>query len=135
MMSASGDISPQLLEQELEAYLANCDVVEAAIIATLDGRLCAQRQRGAFEVERTAVMGTSLMALGDTISAELALGTCEILIAESQGGLVVFNHIARAFVLISVTHSKNGLGALLSWARRTAVDIAEKHLTGHTVAL
>jgi predicted regulator of Ras-like GTPase activity (Roadblock/LC7/MglB family) len=135
MPSASGDIDPQVLEQELDAYLSNCDVVDAAIIATLDGRLRAQRQRGSFEAERTAVMGSSLMALGDTISAELALGPCEIVIAESQGGLVVFNHIRGAFVLISVTQSKSGLGSLLSWARRTAEDIAQKHLTGQGVTL
>lgn len=135
MPSRPDDIDPGLLEQELDAYLANCDVVDAAIIATPDGRLRAQQQRGAFEVERAAVMGSSLMALGDTITAELGIGACESVIAESQYGLVLFNHVQGVFVLISVTKSKNGLGALLSWARRTADDIARKHLAGHGVSV
>jgi predicted regulator of Ras-like GTPase activity (Roadblock/LC7/MglB family) len=126
MSSCPEAIEVQILEQELEAYLANCDVVDAAIIATPDGCLRAQQQRGAFEVERAAVMGSSLMALGDTITAELGIGACEVVIAESQFGLVLFNHVNGALVLISVTKSKNGLGALLSWARRTADDIAKK---------
>lgn len=135
MPSVPEDIDPRVLEQELDTYLSNCDVVDAAIIATIDGRLRAQQQRGAFEVERAAVMGSSLMALGDTITAELGLGACEIVIAESQDGLVLFNYVQGAFVLISVTKSKNGLGALLSWARRTAEDIAKKHLSSHRVTV
>lgn len=133
MSAVPEDIDPRVLEQELETYLSLCDVVDAAIIATSDGRLRAQQQRGAFEVERAAVMGSSLMALGDTITAELGIGACEIVIAESQYGLVLFNHVQGAFVLISVAKSRNGLGALLSWARRTAEDIARKHLTSHAV--
>lgn len=128
MSSASEDIDPRILEQELDLYLANCDVVEAAILATPDGCLRAQQQRGAFEVERAAVMGSSLMALGDTITAELGLGACENVIAESEHGLVLFNHIQGVLVLISVTKSKSGLGAMLSWAKRTAEDIARRHL-------
>ncbi|MGA6829137.1 roadblock/LC7 domain-containing protein [Nitrospira sp. NS4] len=133
MPSVPEDLDPRVLEQELDTYLSNCDVVDAAIIATLDGRLRAQQQRGAFEVERAAVMGSSLMALGDTITAELGIGACEVVIAESQYGLVLFNHVQGVCVLISVTKSKNGLGALLSWARRTAEDIARKHFTSHRV--
>jgi len=111
--------------RELDSYLSNCEVVELAVVTTPDGRLCAQRQRGAYETESTAVMGSSLMALGDTILAELRLGTCDTVIAESSQGLVLFNHIGNAFVLVSMTQSKNSLGSLLSWARRTADDIVQ----------
>ena len=111
--------------RELENYLSNCEAVELAVITTPDGRLRAQRQRGAYETELTAVMGSSLMALGDTILAELRLGHCETVIAESPQGLVLFNHIGSAFVLVSMTQTKNSLGSLLSWARRTAEDIAQ----------
>ena len=118
--------------RELDTYLSNCEVVELAVVTTSDGRLCAQRQRGAYETESTAVMGSSLMALGDTILAELRLGTCDTVIAESAQGLVLFNHIASTFVLVSMTQSKNSLGSLLSWARRTADDIAQGLSSGKT---
>jgi len=122
-----GEAEQQIVfERGLEHYLDKCDVLELAVISTLDGRLRAQKQRSTFETEQTAVMGSSLMALGDTILKGLELGDCETVIAESQQGLVLFNHIAGSFVLVSVTRSKNGLGFLLSWARRTAEDIAQQ---------
>lgn len=125
-MAPSGEDEQRIFERELETYLNQCDVLELAVISTLDGRLRAQKQRGAFETEQTAVMGSSLMALGDTILSGLELGVCETVITESRQGLALFNHIAGSFVLISVTRSKNGLGSLLSWARRTAEGIAQQ---------
>lgn len=119
------DIEAAVFGRELEQYLSNCEAVELAVVTTPDGRLRAQRQRGAYETEVTAVMGSSLMALGDTILAELRLGSCDTVIAESAQGLVLFNHIGSTFVLVSMTQSKSSLGALLSWARRTADDIAQ----------
>ena len=124
-MAPLGEVEQRVFERELETYLDKCEVVELAVISTLDGRLQAQKQRATFETELTAVMGSSLMALGDTILNGLHLGTCETVIAESQQGLALFNHIAGSFVLISVTRSKNGLGSLLSWAKRIAEDIAQ----------
>ena len=110
---------------QLQELFQNCDVVDAAMVSTLDGRLCAEKQRAECASERVSVMGSSLMALGDTILAELRLGACDTVIAESAQGLVLFNHIASAFVLVSMTQSKSSLGSLLSWARRTADDIAQ----------
>ncbi len=124
-MPLPDDHDAAVFGRELDTYLSNCDAVALAIVTTPDGRLCAQRQRGAYETESTAVMGSSLMALGDTILAELRLGTCDTIIAESPQGLVLFNHIGSTFVLVSMTQSKNSLGSLLSWARRTADDIAQ----------
>ncbi len=53
------DIEPSMLEQELDLYLQRCEAVDAAVIATADGRLRAQRHRATFDGERTAVMGSS----------------------------------------------------------------------------
>jgi len=124
-MPLPDDHEAAVFARELDQYLANCEAVTLAIVTTPDGRLRAQRQRGAYETDLTAVMGSSLMALGDTILAELRLGACDTVIAESAQGLVLFNHIASAFVLVSMTQSKSSLGSLLSWARRTADDIAQ----------
>jgi predicted regulator of Ras-like GTPase activity (Roadblock/LC7/MglB family) len=131
-MPSPDDNESTVFARELENYLLNCEAVDLAVITTPDGRLRAQRQRGAFETESTAVMGSSLMALGDTILAELRLGPCETVIAESSQGLVLFNHIASSFVLVSMTQSKHSLGSLLSWARRTADDIAQGLPLGKT---
>ena len=110
---------------QLQELLQNCDVVDAAMVSTLDGRLCAEKQRTECASERVSVMGSSLMALGDAIAKELAHGVCDIIISENANGLVLFNHINDDFVLICVSGSKNGLGSLLSWARSTAQRTAE----------
>ncbi|MDH4188374.1 MAG: hypothetical protein OEV08_15400 [Nitrospira sp.] len=110
---------------QLQNLFQNCDVVDAAMVATLDGRLCAEKQRADYPSERAAVMGSSLMALSDAIARELSLGFCDIVISENEKGLVLFNHINNDFVLICVTASKNGLGTLLSWARATAQETAK----------
>lgn len=111
--------------RELDQYLSNCEAVELAVVTTPDGRLRGQRQRGAYETEVTAVMGSSLMALGDTILAKLRLGACDTVIAERAQGLVLFNHIGSTLVWVSMPQSKSSLGSRLSWARRTAADIAQ----------
>lgn len=110
---------------QLQELFQNCDVVDAAMISTLDGRLCAEKQRAECASERVSVMGSSLIALGDAISRELAHGACDIVISENANGLVLFNHINDDFVLICVSASKSGLGSLLSWARSTAQKTAE----------
>jgi len=109
---------------QLQDLFQNCDVVDAAMVSTLDGRLCAEKQRAECASERVSVMGSSLMALGDAIARELAHGVCDIIISENANGLVLFNHINDDFVLICVSSSKNGLGSLLSWARSTAQKTA-----------
>ncbi|WP_455389551.1 roadblock/LC7 domain-containing protein [Petrachloros mirabilis] len=110
---------------QLQTLFKNCDVVDAAMVSTLDGRLCAEKQRADYPSERAAVMGSSLMALGDAIAKELSLGICDIIISENENGLVLFNHINEDFVLICVTASKSGLGSILSWARVTAQETAK----------
>ncbi|MDH4186030.1 MAG: hypothetical protein OEV08_03445 [Nitrospira sp.] len=107
---------------QLQTLFKNCDVVDAAMVSTLDGRLCAEKQRADYPSERAAVMGSSLMALGDAIARELSLGLCDVIISENEKGLVLFNHINDDFVLICVTSTKSGLGSILSWARVTAEE-------------
>ena len=113
------------LTTRLDTLLKNCDVLDAAVVATIDGHLCAMRQRTEFPLERLATMGSSLMALGDTITAELSMGHCDKIISENQNGLVSFMHINNELVLISLTRHKTGLGMLLTHSRNCAQDMAK----------
>ncbi|MBX3235545.1 MAG: roadblock/LC7 domain-containing protein [Nitrospiraceae bacterium] len=108
----------------LAALCASCDAADMVMVATLDGRLVAEQQRKNHHGERAAVMSSSLMALGDAIAKELSLGTCQIIISENDKGIVLFKHIAQDFVLVCLTESSGGLGALLSWTKRSAEDMA-----------
>lgn len=114
-----------LLTTHLKSLLDTCSVIDAAVVATMDGHLCATEQRTAYSMDRLATMGSSLMSLGDTITAELKMGTCKNLIAENQSGIVAFMHVNENLVLISLTTAQTGLGMLLSHSKKSAAKMAE----------
>jgi predicted regulator of Ras-like GTPase activity (Roadblock/LC7/MglB family) len=112
------------LEQRLSKLIEQCSAVDAAVVATLDGYTCAMKQRSQqYPLERLATMGSTLMSLGDTITAELRLGTCDNIISENKNGIVAFMHIDDNLVLITLTTQKNALGMLLSHSRRCAEEL------------
>jgi len=113
------------LEIRLNTLLDDCDVIDASLVSTMDGHLCAVKQRSNMAVERLAIMGSSLIALGDAITEELKMGTCDKIISENQNGIVAFMHIDEDLVLVTVTTNKNGLGMLLSHARRCAKEMLD----------
>jgi hypothetical protein len=114
----------QKITRRLMKLLDDCDVIKASVVTTMDGNMCANYQRSEFPMERLATMGSSLMALGDTITAELALGHCDKIISENQEGIVAFMHINNDLVLITITTQKSGLGMLLTYSRSCAQELA-----------
>ena len=112
------------LEQRLTQLLETCQVINAAVVATLDGHLCTMKQRQhQYPLERLATMGSTLMALGDTITAELHMGSCDNLISENKNGIIAFMHINDNLVLVTLSLQKNALGMLLSHSRRCAEEM------------
>ena len=120
------DIATQELEQQLADLLERCPPICAAVIVTVDGYTCAMKQRTTdqYSLERVATMGSTLMSLGDTLTAELKMGHCENIISENQEGIIAFMHINTDLVLVSMTTEKNALGMLLSYSRKCAEAMA-----------
>lgn len=122
-------LAPAIVKQveiRLDKLLEMCGAIDAAVVATLDGHMCAMRQRQkSYSLERLATMGSTLMSLGDTITAELTMGACDNIISENRNGIVAFMHINDDLVLVSLTTSKNSLGMLLSHSRNCAQDVAK----------
>jgi predicted regulator of Ras-like GTPase activity (Roadblock/LC7/MglB family) len=122
-------LAPQLitkLDQRLAKLLEDCSVINAAVVTTADGHMCAMRQGNQdYPLERLATMGSTLMSLGDTITAELKMGTCDNIISENKQGIVAFMHINNNLVLVTLTVQKNALGMLLSHSRRCAEEMAQ----------
>jgi len=110
----------------LERLLRDCDDIHAALVVTVDGNMCAMQQKKNYTLERLASMGSSLMSLGDTITAELKMGVCNNIISENEQGIIAFMHINDKLVLISITTHKNALGMLLSHSRRCAQNMAQE---------
>ncbi len=111
--------------QLLKSLLQNTSEICAAVVTTLDGHLCAKEQRDEYALERLATMGSTLMSLGDTITAELKMGACRNIISENEGGIVAFMHINQDLVLVTLTQQLNALGMLLAHSRRCAAEIAK----------
>jgi len=107
----------QIIEQNITELLDRTDVIKAAVVVTVDGHLCATAQQQDYPLDRLATMGSSFMSLGDTITAELSMGTCQNIISENQQGIVVFMHINSSLVLITLTSDQHALGTLLSYSR------------------
>ncbi|EIJ42188.1 hypothetical protein BegalDRAFT_1291 [Beggiatoa alba B18LD] len=114
------------VELRLGKLLDDCNAIDASVVATLDGHLVAMRQKAnQYSLERLATMGSTLMSLGDTITAELRMGNCENVISENKGGIIAFMHVNKDLVLVSLTTHKNALGMLLSYSRRYAEELAQ----------
>ncbi len=115
------------LEQQLEYLLERCQSIVAAVVVTVDGYTCAMKQRvtDQYSLERAATMGSTLMSLGDTMTAELKMGSCKNIISENQHGIVAFMHINNQLVLVSLTTETNALGMLLSHSRKCAETMAK----------
>ncbi len=119
------NIDTEQTHQLLKALIEKSSEINAAVVTTLDGHPCAKEQRDDYALERLATMGSTLMSLGDTITAELKMGTCRNIISENEGGIVAFMHINEDLVLITLTQQLNALGMLLAHSRRCAADIAK----------
>jgi predicted regulator of Ras-like GTPase activity (Roadblock/LC7/MglB family) len=115
----------QLLNNKLQTLLENSEEIAAALVTTVDGHLCAMYQRQNYPLDRLATMGSSLMSLGDTITAELKMGSCRNIISENESGIVTFMHVNNSLVLVTITLQKNALGLLLAHSRKTAEEMAK----------
>jgi predicted regulator of Ras-like GTPase activity (Roadblock/LC7/MglB family) len=115
----------QFLNNKLQTLLENSEEITAALVTTVDGHLCAMHQRKNYPLDRLATMGSSLMSLGDTITAELKMGSCRNIISENESGIVTFMHINESLVLVTITLQKNALGLLLAHSRKAAEEMAK----------
>lgn len=115
-----------VLKNRLEELVSLGGPVEAALAVTTDGHMMASAQRKEFSLKRLAAMGSTLMSLGDTITKELQMGSCNNIISENEYGIVVFMHITKNLVMVSLTSSSgSGLGMLLSSSRNCVGNIIQ----------
>ncbi|MDI1300833.1 MAG: roadblock/LC7 domain-containing protein [bacterium] len=122
-----------VLQTRLEELVNEGGQVEAALAVTTDGHMVASAQRKEYSLKRLAAMGSTLMSLGDTITKELQMGSCKNIISENEDGIVVFMHITKNLVMVSLTSSRGGLGLLLSSSRNCIGSIIQDIKNQNTV--
>lgn len=126
MKDMLNDEKKNLITQALQALVQGNEAVGAALAVSVDGHLVAGHAEGERPIKRLATMGSTLMSLGDTISRELAMGECNNVIAENESGTVVFMHINKELVLVSLTDKLSSLGMLLSASRHCAQSLQKQ---------
>ena len=129
----SSEAIKELIKSRLEELVTEGMHIDAALAVTVDGHMVASAQKKDLSLKRLAAMGSTLMSLGDTITRELEMGSCKNIIAENEGGIVVFMHITKNLVMVSLTASGSGLGLLLSSSRSCIASIMQDIKDHNTV--
>ncbi|MDH5433010.1 MAG: hypothetical protein OEY19_03630 [Gammaproteobacteria bacterium] len=112
-----------VIKSKLSEAIDRCDVMDAAAAVTIDGHLVAKIEARDCPVNRIASMGSSMMSLGDTMTAELKMGVCRNLIVENERGFLVLMHIRDDLILVTISHDKSSLGMLVSSSKICAESI------------
>jgi len=115
------DVSRQtmtgIIRTHVNDFVKDNDFVVASVVVSSDGHLVAGAQKKEYSLDRLSAIGSTFMALGDSLAGEVALGGCKDVIAELDGGIVAFMHVTRNVAIASVSDSSRSLGLLLSSTR------------------
>ena len=106
-----------VIGEHIRALVHDNDFMTACVAVTADGHLVAGAQKRDYSLDRLSAIGSTFMALGDTVANELKMGGCKDVISELDGGIVVFMHLTRNVAIAAVSDSTRSLGLLLSSTR------------------
>lgn len=106
-----------IIRTHVNDFVKDNDFVVASVVVSSDGHLVAGAQKKEYSLDRLSAIGSTFMALGDSLAGEVAMGGCKDVIAELDGGIVAFMHVTRNVAIASVSDSSRSLGLLLSSTR------------------
>ncbi|MBV1911613.1 MAG: roadblock/LC7 domain-containing protein [Kangiellaceae bacterium] len=115
----------KIIEKQLLNLVSNFPFIEEAVIVSSDGYVVANSKTNNKCIEKVSTMGSSMISLADTMTAELKMGRCVNLITENESGLVVIIHINSDLKIITVTRKVSQLGMLLTSTKKYAAKIRE----------
>lgn len=130
-LGASKSLPPlptQDCEALLQPFLDGPCRVNAAVLATVDGRLVAMARRIAFDEGRIAAISGSMLALAEACARELGQSACRNAIVDSGQGLTVVlrvNAPRGGWVLTTMGASDTNLGLLFTHSRQLAERLGE----------
>lgn len=116
-----------IVKAHIEALVRENDFMDACVVVTADGHMIAGTQKKGYSLDRLSALGSTFMAMGDTLASETAMGTCKDVVAELDGGIVVFMHMSKNVAIASVSNSTRSLGMLLS-STRSCIDSVRRDL-------
>lgn len=110
-----------IIRSHVNNFVNEQDFVVACVVVSTDGHLVAGAQKKDYSLDRLSAIGSTFMALGDSLAGEVSMGSCKDVIAEMDGGIVSFMHLTKNVAIASVSDSTRSLGLLLS-STRSCID-------------
>jgi len=104
----------KITEKQLHTLGSNFPFIDESVIVSSDGYVVSRYPLSSVSIERVGTMGSSMISLADTMTAELDMGKCMNLVIENETGLAIIIHINADLNIITVTRESSKLGMLLS---------------------
>ncbi len=127
-----GRTGTAVCQKEIDALITNHPGINGVLVSTIDGFDVASTIRGTQSPAKLAAMTSSLLALGEAISSESAVGDCrDIVIDASQGRVLLMDvpHATRKLLLTVIGDNVETLGQVL-WAARECRQEFSRRLGG-----
>ncbi|NVJ61615.1 MAG: hypothetical protein HWE27_14560 [Gammaproteobacteria bacterium] len=124
-MITEDKVLKRVANEHLQNLVSNFNIIEEAAIVSSDGYLVCKYESKVSSMERVGTMGSSMISLADTMTAELKMGKCVNLVIENELGIAVIIHINSKLSIITVTRETSQLGMLLSATKKYAVKIKQ----------
>ena len=116
----------------LDRAMTHCEGIVAGMFALRDGRCYAERSRARVPVGKFAAMSSSLMALSNSVMAELAADSPGYLLIEGRTHKLVACKVPRGkvgLIVAVLAQSEVSLGLVLGYARTCAREVCEAEPT------
>lgn len=116
----------------LDKAMEHCPGIAAGMFALRDGRCYAERSRSRVSAGKFAAMTSSLMALSNSVMAELAADSPGYLLIEGRTHKLVACKVPRrqvGLIVAILAQSEASLGLVLGYARTCARDVCEAEET------
>ncbi len=123
MQVVSTAIQKKLLEVLEEMHEMSGEVA-CSVVSSADGIAWAARLPSEQDQHRFSAMGSTLLAVSDSMAQEAQKGTPRNVLVEGEDGNIYVMHAGDNLILTVVTRKGANLGLTLAHARQTADKIA-----------
>lgn len=117
-----------LCQEALDALVATHSQVTGALVSTVDGFEIAAALRPPLSAAKLAAMTSSLVALGEAVSAEGGVERCINVVIEAQSGRLLMMDIpgGTRTLLTVICDNSTTLGQVLWAARECSRDLGQR---------
>ncbi|QBB72413.1 roadblock/LC7 domain-containing protein [Pseudolysobacter antarcticus] len=124
-----GRTETAICQKLIDALLQTHTDISGALVSSIDGFEVAANLPGKISAARLAAMTSSLLALGEAVGNESAVGACRDIVIDASGGRVLLMdipHPTRKLLLTVLCNTRVTLGQVLWAARNCRQEIGQR---------